>query len=108
MGERIEERASTLECTAEEGHEIGNHTFSRGPLNYMTDEEMVRELTVTKDMIKKYCEDHGIEMFAVKNKVYNIYRLKNVHTDIDRSKVRFVSRIKLIKLAELVGQNLKN
>lgn len=54
-----------------------------------------------EDKIKKYCEDHGIEMFAVKNKVYNMSELKNVHTDIDRSKVRFTSRIKLIKPAEL-------
>jgi len=52
MGERIEERASTLKRTADEGHEIGNHTFSHGPLNYMTDEEIIRELTVTNDMIK--------------------------------------------------------
>ena len=53
MGERIEERASTLKRAADEGHEIGNHTFSHGPLNYMTDEETVRELTLTGDMIKE-------------------------------------------------------
>ena len=54
-----------------------------------------------EDKIKKYCEAHDIQMFMVKNKVYNMSELKNVHTDIDRSKVRFTSRIKLIKPAEL-------
>lgn len=54
-----------------------------------------------EDKIKKYCDDHGIEMFVVKNKVYNTSELKNVHTGIDRSKVRFASRLKLIKPIEL-------
>lgn len=54
-----------------------------------------------EDQIKKYCEAHDIQMFVVKNKVYNMSELKNVHTDIDKSKVRFASRIKLIKPAEL-------
>lgn len=54
-----------------------------------------------EDKIKKYCETHDIQMFIVKNKVYNMSELKNVHTDIDKSKVRFTSRIKLIKPAEL-------
>ncbi len=54
-----------------------------------------------EDKIKKYCEAHDIQMFIVKNKVYNMSELKNVHTDIDRLKVRFTSRIKLIKPAEL-------
>ena len=54
-----------------------------------------------EDKIKKYCEAHDIQMFMVKNKVYNMSALKDIHTDIDRSKVRFTSRIKLIKPAEL-------
>ncbi len=54
-----------------------------------------------EDKIKKYCEVQDIQMFIVKNKVYNMSELKNVHTDIDKSKVRFTSRIKLIKPAEL-------
>ena len=52
-----------------------------------------------EDKIKEYCEAHDIQMFMVKNKVYNMSELKNVH--IDRSKVRFASRLKLIKPAEL-------
>lgn len=54
-----------------------------------------------EDKIKKYCEAHSIQMFIVNNKVFNMAELKNVHNDIDRSKVRFASRLKLIKPAEL-------
>lgn len=54
-----------------------------------------------EDKIKKYCEDHGIEMFVVKNKVYNTSELKKLHEGIDKSKVRFASRLKLIKPIEL-------
>ena len=54
-----------------------------------------------EDKIKKYCEAHDIQMFIVKNKVYNMSELKNVHTDIDRSEVRFKPNTKLIKPIEL-------
>lgn len=54
-----------------------------------------------EDKIKKYCEDHSIEMFVVKNKVYNTSELKKLHKGIDKSKVRFASRLKLIKPIEL-------
>ena len=54
-----------------------------------------------EDKLKKYCEAHDIQMFVVKNKVYNMSELKNVHTGIDESKVRFASRLKLIKPIEL-------
>ena len=50
-----------------------------------------------EDKLKKYCEDHDIQMFIVKNKVYNMSELKKLHTGIDKSKVRFASRLKLIK-----------
>ena len=54
-----------------------------------------------EDKIKEYCTDHNIQMFIIKNKIYAMSELKNIHTDIDRSKVRFTSRIKLIKPADL-------
>ena len=54
-----------------------------------------------EDKIKKYCEEHNIERFIVENAVYSMSELKNVHTGIDKSKVRFVSRVKLIKPVEL-------
>lgn len=54
-----------------------------------------------EDKLKKYCEDHDIQMFIVKNKVYNMSELKKLHTGIDKSKVRFASRLKLIKPIEL-------
>lgn len=54
-----------------------------------------------EDKLKEYCETHDIQMFAVKNKVYNMSELKNVHAGIDKTKVRFASRLKLIKPIEL-------
>ena len=54
-----------------------------------------------EDKIREYCIDHGIEMFIIKNDVYAISELLDVHTDIDRSKVHFASRLKLIKPAGL-------
>lgn len=54
-----------------------------------------------EDKVKKYCEEHDIQMYIVKNKVYSMYEIQSVHTDIDKTKVRFASRIKLIRPAEL-------
>lgn len=54
-----------------------------------------------EDKVKKYCEEHDIQMYIVKNKVYSMNEIQSVHTDIDKTKVRFASRIKLIRPAEL-------
>ena len=54
-----------------------------------------------EDKIKAYCEEHGIEKYLVKNRVYDASELAVVHKDIDRSKVRFTSRVKLIRPADL-------
>ena len=54
-----------------------------------------------EDKVKKYCEEHDIQMYIVKNKVYPMNEIQSVHTDIDKTKVRFASRIKLIRPAEL-------
>ena len=54
-----------------------------------------------EDKLKEYCKAHDIQMYVVKNKVYNMSELKNVHTGIDKTKVRFASRLKLIKPIEL-------
>lgn len=50
-----------------------------------------------EDKIKKYCEERGIEKYIVENKVYSMSGLKNIHKDIDKTKVRFESKLKLIK-----------
>ena len=50
-----------------------------------------------EDKLKEYCAAHNIPMFVVKNTVYPMSELKNVHHDIDRSKVRFASKLKLIR-----------
>ena len=54
-----------------------------------------------EDKIKEYCEDRNIPVFLVKNKVYSTKAIHNIHTDIDKSKVRFSSRLKLFKPADL-------
>ena len=54
-----------------------------------------------EDKIKAYCEEHGIEKYLVQNKVYDVSGIGKVHKDIDCSKVRFASRIKLIKPADI-------
>ncbi len=43
----------TVKRAFEEGNEIGNHTYSHGPLTYMTDEEALSDITKTAEMIKK-------------------------------------------------------
>lgn len=50
-----------------------------------------------EDKIKKYCEERGIEKYIVKNKVYSMSGRKRLHRDIDKSKVRFASKLKLIR-----------
>ena len=54
-----------------------------------------------EDKVKQYCKDHNIQMYIIKNKLYSMDEIKNVHTEIDKSKVRFASRLKLVKPAEL-------
>ena len=50
-----------------------------------------------EDKVKAYCEARGIIMYVVQNKVYDISEIKNIHKSIDKSKVRFASRLKLIR-----------
>ena len=50
-----------------------------------------------EDKIKEYCKERGIEMFVVQNAVYSMDEIQNVHSDIDHSKVRFASKLKLIR-----------
>ena len=50
-----------------------------------------------EDKVKAYCEARGITMYVVQNKVYDMAAIKSVHKAIDKSKVRFASRLKLIR-----------
>lgn len=54
-----------------------------------------------EDKVKKYCEAHDISMFIIQNKVYSENETKNIHTDIEKSKVRFSSRLKLIRPVDM-------
>ena len=50
-----------------------------------------------EDKLKEYCEHHNIEMFVCENKLYPTTGLQNIHSSIDKEKVRFASKLKLIK-----------
>ena len=50
-----------------------------------------------EDKIKEYCKERSIEMFVIKNTVYSIDDIQDVHSDIDHSKVRFSSKLKLVR-----------
>ena len=54
-----------------------------------------------EDALKAYCDARNIQKYIVKNKVYDMKEIKNIHASIDKTKVRFASRLKLIKPAEL-------
>ena len=54
-----------------------------------------------EDKVKEYCAARGIEMFITENFVYSMAETKSIRSDIDISKVRFSSRLRLIKPAEL-------
>lgn len=50
-----------------------------------------------EDKVKEFCEKNGITKFVVQNKIYSMSGLKKIHKDIDKRKVRFSSKMKLIK-----------
>ncbi len=55
VGNTIDGRENILRRTALEGHEIGNHTFSHGPLTYMTEEDMKKDILTAEEKIKNAC-----------------------------------------------------
>lgn len=54
-----------------------------------------------EDRLKEYCQAHNIQMFVAKNPIYSLAEIQNVHKDIDKAKVRFGTKLKLIKPAGL-------
>lgn len=55
LGNSIEGKEDILIRTAKEGHETGNHTFSHGPLTYMTEEDIRSDILKTSELIKNVC-----------------------------------------------------
>ena len=53
LGEQVKENPAVLRRVIEEGHEIGNHTFSHPQLKRLSDEDVRRELVSTQDEIRK-------------------------------------------------------
>lgn len=51
IGNIIDNRPDTLRRAAEEGHEIGGHSWNHKQLTTLTDEEMYTQLTVTREEI---------------------------------------------------------
>lgn len=54
-----------------------------------------------EDRLKEYCKERNIQMFVVKNQLYSMSEVQKVHKDIDKPKVRFGTKLKLIKPAGL-------
>ena len=54
-----------------------------------------------EDKVKAYCQKRDIKTYVVPNKVYSMDGLQNIHKEIDKTKVRFASRLKLIKPIEI-------
>ena len=54
-----------------------------------------------EDKLKDYCKEHNIHMFLVQNQIYSMSGIKKLHPDIDKAKVRFGTRLKLIKPAKV-------
>ena len=50
-----------------------------------------------EDNLKDYCKEHNIQMFVIKNTVYPMDDIQNLHSDIDKTKVRFGTRLKLVR-----------
>ncbi len=53
LGEQVKEHPAMLRRIVEEGHEIGNHTFSHPQLNHLSDEKVRQELVSTQEEIRK-------------------------------------------------------
>ena len=53
LGEQVKEHPAMLRRIVEEGHEIGNHTYSHPQLNHLSDEKVRQELASTQEEIRK-------------------------------------------------------
>ena len=82
LGNCIDNKESILERMINEGHEIGNHTFSHRPLTYMTDDEIMAEITDTTEKISSACGTSPSFVRApygdINEKVQNIGKSLNV------------------------------
>lgn len=63
--------------------------------------KLYRYYKENEDKVKEYCKKHGIEMFIVKNKIYSMNNINHIHSQIDKKKVRFASRLNLKKPVDL-------
>ena len=52
VGNALEWGKDILYRTAAEGHEVGNHTLSHAPLSYMTEEDIIKDISTVSDRIK--------------------------------------------------------
>jgi len=54
VGKKLDATAFLLRRMVEEGHEIGNHTYSHSPITWINDEKLANELKKTSLLITKY------------------------------------------------------
>ena len=53
IGMKAEKEPELLKRIADEGHEIGNHTFFHSKLNWINDKKLLNEIKMTSDFIIK-------------------------------------------------------
>jgi len=53
LGEHVEKYPQVAKRVAQEGHEIGNHSYNHGALLYYTKEELKDDIKKTEEIIKK-------------------------------------------------------
>jgi peptidoglycan/xylan/chitin deacetylase (PgdA/CDA1 family) len=53
LGEQVKENPAVLQRVVEEGHEVGNHSFSHPQFKSLTEEQVRRELVSTQEEIRK-------------------------------------------------------
>ena len=60
-----------------------------------------------EDKLKEYCKTQGIEPYCVKNTVYSNLEMENRDQSIDKSQVRFSSRLRLVKPDDMTSKEFE-
>lgn len=85
LGENVKRYPELCQKILDEGHSIGNHTYSHKKINEVSREEIDKELSLTNNLLKEICNyeikyfrpPHGRFTFST-NKILHKHKLKNV------------------------------